>query len=56
MKEDLFPTKVNTKELFTKGFNFEDMAKFDFSTEQLEKLEADQKNLNNDIDNPQLVT
>ena len=32
------------------------MAKYDFSTEQLEKLEADQKNLNNDIDNPELVT
>ena len=56
MKEDLFQTKVNTKTLFEKGFAFEDVAKFDFSTEQLEKLDADQKNLNNDIDNPQLVT
>ena len=48
--------KVNTKEYFTKGFNFEDMAKYDFSTEQFEILDADQKNLNNDIDNPSLVT
>ena len=56
MKEELLPMKINTRELFEKGFNFEDMAKFDFSSELLEKLDADQKNLNNDIDNPELVT
>ena len=47
--------KVNTNELYVKQFQFPDVAKFDYSVEQLNLLEAAQKNFNDNIDNERLL-
>ena len=47
--------KVNTNELYIKQFQFPDVSKFDYSVEQLNGLEAAQKNLNDNIDNENLL-
>ena len=46
--------KVNTLDYFEKAFLFQDMKHFDYSTEQLNNLEAAQKNLNDNLDNEKL--
>lgn len=47
--------KVNTEDVYVKQFQFPDVAKFDYSVEQLNLLEAAQKNLNDNIDNERLL-
>ena len=40
-EESLPILKLNTADLFLKGFQFSDVAKYDFSVEQFNRLEAD---------------
>ena len=47
--------KVNTTDVFIKQFQFPDVAKYDYSVEQLNGLEAAEKNLNDNIDNEKLL-
>lgn len=47
--------RVNTTDIFTKQFQFPDTAKYDYSVEQLNGLEAAEKNLNDNIDNENLL-
>ena len=50
-EESLPILKVNTSDLYHKGFQFQDVAKYDFSVENLNRLEADERNLNQNLDN-----
>lgn len=50
-EEDLPILKVNTSEQFVQGFKFDTVAKYDYSMEQLNDIEAAQKNFNNNLDN-----
>ena len=43
--------KVNTTQLFEKGFKFDSVSKYEFSQEQLNTIEAAEKNFNNNLDN-----
>jgi len=47
--------RVNTTDIYTKQFQFPDVAKYDYSVEQLNALEAAEKNLNDNIDNENLL-
>ena len=47
--------KVNTTDVYVKQFQFPDVAKYDYSVEQLNGLEAAEKNLNDNIDNEKLL-
>lgn len=47
--------KVNTTEIYSKQFQFPDVAKYDYSIEQMNALEAAEKNLNDNIDNENLL-
>lgn len=47
--------KINTKDFFAKGFKFANTAKNDYASSELERLEADQTNLNNNLDNKNLL-
>jgi len=47
--------RVNTTDVYTKQFQFPDIAKYDYSVEQLNGLEAAEKNLNDNIDNENLL-
>ena len=47
--------KVNTTDVYVKQFTFPDIAKYDYSVEQLNGLEAAEKNLNDNIDNVKLL-
>ena len=47
--------KVNATDVYIKQFQFPDIAKYDYSVEQLNGLEAAEKNLNDNIDNFKLL-
>ena len=47
---------VYTNELYQKGFQFADVAKYDYSVENFNKLDASENNLNVNIENPNLLT
>lgn len=47
--------RVNTTDVYTKQFQFPDIAKYDYSVSELNGLEAAEKNLNDNIDNENLL-
>ena len=49
------PLKANSVTLYQNQFQFPDIAKFDYSVDQLNLLEAAEKNLNMNMDNMKLV-
>ena len=54
-KEELDKVKINTKELFQKGFQFAEVARNDYAAEQLDMLEIAEKNFNSNLDNTDLL-
>lgn len=54
-KEDLDKVKIDTKNLFQKGFQFAEVARNDYAAEQLEELEIAEKNFNSNLDNVDLL-
>ena len=46
---------VHTKSIYQKQFQFEDIAKFDYSVEQFDKIDAAEENLNGNIENQKLL-
>ena len=46
---------VHTKSIHQKQFQFEDIAKFDYSVEQFDKIDAAEENLNGNIENQKLL-
>ena len=47
--------QVHTKSIYQKQFQFPDIAKFDYSVEQFDKIEAAEVNLNGNLTNPNLL-
>lgn len=54
-KEELDKVKIDTKNLFQKGFSFAEVARNDYAAEQLEELEIAEKNFNSNLDNVDLL-
>ena len=54
-KEELDKTKIATRALYQKGFQFAEVARNDYAAEQLEELEIAEKNFNANIDNKDLL-
>lgn len=54
-KEELDKIKINTKNLYQKGFQFAEVARNDYAAEQLEELEIAEKNFNSNLDNVDLL-
>ena len=54
-EEELDKVKIDTKNLFQKGFSFAEVARNDYAAEQLEELEIAEKNFNSNLDNVDLL-
>ena len=54
-KEELDKTKIGTKALYQKGFQFAEVARNDYAAEQLDELEIAEKNFNANMDNKDLL-
>ena len=55
MTKSELPLKADSVTLYQSQFQFPDIAKFDYSVDQLNLLEAAEKNLNMNMDNMKLV-
>ena len=54
-KEELDRAKIDTKNLFQKGFQFAEVARNDYAAGQLDELEIAEKNFNSNLDNVDLL-
>merc|ERR1719240_1379830 len=54
-KEELDKTRIATRALYQKGFQFAEVARNDYAAEQLDELEIAEKNFNANMDNKDLL-
>lgn len=54
-KEELDKTRIGTRSLYQKGFQFAEVARNDYAAEQLDELEIAEKNFNANMDNKDLL-
>ena len=54
-KDELDKVKITTNKIFKKAFQFSEVARNDYASEQLEELEIAEKNFNANLDNADLL-